>query len=197
MSTFAGSGASGYSGDEQPAIDATFTYPSSLDMDPNTGDVYIADRGTYRIRKINGSTGIITTIAGIGEAGASGDGGLATAAKIDKPRLCVDPVTRDLYFSEIDYHRIRKITFSTGIISTIAGTGVAGYNCDNCEALSSKLNSPYGLSYNAITKVLYISDYSNHRIRKLSANGILTTVAGTGIAVIQRLYLFCCVVLIF
>ena len=185
MSTFAGTGTSGYSGDGQTAFFATFTHPISLDVIPSTGDVYIGDIGTHRIRMVDGSTGVITTIAGTGEAGFSGDGGLAVNAKINLPRLCVNTITGDIYFSDINYHRVRKITFYSGIITTIAGTGIAGYYCDNCPALYSNLNQPFGISYNSITEDLYISDEHNHRIRKVNSNGIITTVAGTGIAVIS------------
>ena len=181
MSTFAGSGLSSSLGDYRSATSASFYLPVSLDIIPFTGDVYIADWNVYRIRKVDGYSGIITTIAGTGVGGNSGDGGLAIDAKIYNPTLCLNTITGDVYFS--DPHVVRKITFSTGIITTIAGTESGGYNCDNCEALSSKLYYPRGISYNPITEELYISDYGNHRIRKINSSGIITTVAGTGTSV--------------
>ena len=196
ISTFAGTGGYGDSGDGQFATSAEFKEPIAVNVISHTGDVYVGDRNAYKIRKIDGSTSIISTIAGTGESGLSGDGGSALAAKINLPKLCVDSITGDIYFTEYHYHRVRKITFATGIISTIAGTGSWGYNCDNCAALSSRLYKPCGISFNSITKDLFIADHYNHRIRKINSGGIISTVAGTGIAVISYHFAFQLIIII-
>jgi len=125
------------------------------------------------------STGIITTVAGIGaSSGYSGDGGPATAARLRAPRTMDADANGNFYIADTENHRIRKVD-STGKITTIAGTGTAGYNGDNIPATSAQLNNPHGVAVDAAGNV-FIADPQNQRIRMVSPAGIITTVAGTG-----------------
>ncbi len=174
--TIAGTGVLGYTGDGGPAILATLNQPAGVAVD-DSGNVYFADSYNNCIRMVN-KLGIITTIAGTGVAGYSGDGGAATAAKINIPvRVALDK-SGNLYFSDFS-NRIRKIDKS-GIITTVAGTGFVGFYGDNGQATNAQLNGPAGISVDAIGNI-YIADSYNQRIRKIDASGIITTVAGTGI----------------
>ncbi len=123
ITTIAGNGLYGFGGDGGSAINATFSNPSHIALDP-AGNLYVSDYATNRIRKINASTGIITTIAGIGTEGFSGDGGLAINAELDTPAdLCLDALG-NIYFADQDNLRVRKIDKVTGIITTIVGNAI-------------------------------------------------------------------------
>ena len=147
--------------------------------------MYIADQSNNRIRKVFASTGVITTIAGTGTAGFSGDGGAATAANIMYPRGINLDGNLNVYFGDFEaYNVIRKITVSTGAISTVAGTGSAsgGYNGDNIQATAATLNTPHDVVLDSYGN-LYISDRYNNRVRKVTVStGVITTVVGTGTA---------------
>ncbi len=147
------------------------------------GNVYIGDYGNHRIRKITASTSVISTIAGTGSSGYSGDNGQATAANIKYPCGINLDNSANVYFGDqSEYNVIRKITISTGIISTVAGTGSAGYNGDNIQATAAALNYPYDVVLDSDNN-LYISDRGNYRIRKVDVStGVITTVVGTGTA---------------
>ncbi len=174
ISTFAGTGIAGFSGDGGLASVAELQYPMSITIDV-TGNLYIADHANFRIRKIN-TSGIITTIAGTGTAGYSGDGGQATSAKINSSYgLTVDAVG-NIYIADTHNHRIRQVN-TLGVISTLAGTGNAGYNGDNIPATSSELYSPAKVAADAMGNV-YIADNGNSLIRKVNTAGIITTIAG-------------------
>ena len=127
-------------------------------IDPFTGDLYIADTRNYIVRLVTKSTGLISTIAGTGIFGHSGDGGLATNATISPTRLAVDPRTRNLYIADTFNNVIRMIAKSTGIITTIAGTGQRGYSGDGCPATSASLYYPDGIAIAAVTGDVYIAD---------------------------------------
>jgi len=120
----------------------------------------------------------ITTIAGTGAQGYTGDGGPATAATLDDPRGIVTDPAGNVYFCDRDNNVVRKID-TKGIITTIAGTGVAGYNGDNIPGTQAQLNTPWRVTMDPAGN-LYIADAVNDRIRKLAPNGIITTVAGNG-----------------
>ena len=122
----------------------------------------------------------ISTIAGNGTAGYSGDGGAATGAEIDNPRGIVTDPAGNVYFCDFTNNRVRKIA-TNGAITTVAGTGIAGYNGDNIQGTAAQLNQPYRVALDP-TGNLYIADPGNNRIRKLAPNGIITTVAGNGSA---------------
>lgn len=181
ISTIAGTGTAGYNGDGIPAISAQFNGVQGLAFD-GTGNLYAADISNHRIRKITMSTGLISTIAGTGTAGYNGDGILATTAQINTPSALAFDRNGDLYFTDRSNHRVRKITTSTGIISTVAGTGTAGYNGDGILATAAQLNGPNEVSFDASGN-LYIADWFNNRVRKAdNSTGIISTIAGTGTA---------------
>jgi uncharacterized alkaline shock family protein YloU len=145
--------------------------------------VYIGDWFNHRIRKITVSTGVITTIAGTGVTGFSGDGGAATSAKIAYPTGINLDSAGNIYFGdEVGYNVIRKVTISTGIISTVAGTGstTGGYNGDSIQATAASLYYPNDVVLDSYNN-LYISDRSNNRVRKVDVStGVITTLVGTG-----------------
>ncbi|MFD0712153.1 S-layer homology domain-containing protein [Paenibacillus sp. GCM10027626] len=176
ISTVAGTGVLGYSGDGGPAISARLSYPSGVATD-NDGNVYIVDQSNHRIRKVDVS-GTISTVAGTGSAGDSGDGGSATSAELRSPSGIAVDDSGNLYIAEFAGNRIRKVD-TAGIISTVAGTGAYGYSGDGGPATSAQLNYPSGVAVDRFGQ-LYIADAGNHSIRKVDASGTISTVAGTG-----------------
>lgn len=175
VSTVAGNGVGGFGGDNAPASAAQLQHPNAIAFDRN-GNMYISDGGNYRIRKVD-INGIITTVAGNGTSLSGGDNGSATNAGIVPVSITVDS-PGNIYVSE--QRRIRKIS-PAGIITTIAGTGVLGYNGDSIAATAADIYDPY-LGFADATGALYFSDCSNHRIRKIDAAGIITTIAGVGVS---------------
>ena len=176
ITTIAGTGELGFSGDGGPAAAARLAFPYGVAVD-SAGNLYIADTGNRRIRKID-STGTITTIAGTGELGFSGDGGPAAAARLAFPYGVAVDSAGNLYIADVSNQRIRKID-STGTIITIAGTGELGFSGDGGQAVEAELRNPYGVAVDSAGNV-YIADVSNHRIRKVDSTGTITTIAGTG-----------------
>lgn len=174
IKTIAGTGVAGFSGDGGPAGLAIIDSPRSVAID-HFGNIYFA--AGNRIRKIS-TTGIISTIAGGATAGYTGDGGLAIAAKLNAPQGISVDVTGNIFIADYQNSCIRKIN-TTGIISTVAGTGVAGFNGDGIPATSAELNRPAGVAVDA-SGTLYISDTWNNRIRKITSSGIIGTFAGNG-----------------
>jgi len=180
ITTIAGTGTTGYGGDGGPALAAQMDDPSGIAVD-SSGNLYLADYGNDRVRKITASTGIIDTIAGTGTGGFSGDDGLATAAQVNDPTDVAVDSAGNVYIADCSNHRVRKITASTGNITTIAGTGAGGFSGDDGLATAAQLNCPNGLGLDSSGN-LYIADYYNHRIRKITAaTGNITTIAGTGV----------------
>ena len=175
ISTIAGTGVSGYNGDNQLAVDAQLCNPRGLFV-TDEEEVFFCDRDNHRVRKID-RFGIISTVAGTGECGYNGDDILATSAKLYEP-ISVFVHRNEIYIADRINNRIRKV-LQNGIIKTIAGTGVNGYNGYDQPATSAKLSHPYGLFVH--NDYVYISDYYNYRIRKILPNGIIQTIAGTGI----------------
>jgi sugar lactone lactonase YvrE len=143
------------------------------------GDIYIADTGNHVIRKVTAATGVITTVAGNGSPGSSGDGGPATSARLNSPRGIQVAANGDLYIGDRSNDKIRKVTAATGIITTYAGTGTAGYV--DGPAATARFRHPQGIHLTSAGD-LYVADANNHAIRKISAAGTVTTVAGTGTA---------------
>ena len=176
ITTVAGTGISGFSGDGGPAATAALSFPTGIAIDA-AGSLLIAAQGNSRIRKVD-SSGIITTIAGNGVFGYSGDGGPATQATLYGPWGITLDALGNIYFSDIGNQRIRKIDTS-GIITTVAGNGTAGYNGDGISATSASLNGPRGVLVDGAGN-LYIADSENRRVRKVDHSGIITTVAGNG-----------------
>ena len=178
ISTVAGNGTWGYSGDGGSATSAELRDPGSVAVD-GSGNIYITDDHNNRIRVVN-SAGIITTFAGNGTAGYSGDGGQATAAELNTPNGIAIDGYGNVYITDAINQRIRKIN-SSGIISTIAGTGTAGYSGDGGPATAAELFSPWGISVDGTGNV-YIADAGNNRIRKVNTSGVISTFAGNGTA---------------
>jgi sugar lactone lactonase YvrE len=177
ISTVAGVGGFlGYTGDNGPAISAKLNRPAGLALD-RSGRLLIADAANHAVRMVN-STGTITTIAGTGVAGSMGDGGSATTATLDSPFAIAVDRKSNVYIADILANRVRKIDAS-GIISTFAGTGTAGYAGDNGAAPLAELNRPAGVAVDSIGNV-YIADAYNNVIRKVDTFGVITTVAGNG-----------------
>ena len=178
ITTFAGNGAAGFSGDGGPATGASFRSPSGVFAD-GSGNVFIADVGNQRIRKVD-TAGNIATVAGNGTSGFSGDGGPATAASFFNPVRVIVDASANLYIADQSNHRVRKVD-SSGMVSTIAGSGSSGFSGDGSAATSAALNNPTALALDASGN-LYISDQFNHRIRRVGTSGNITTVAGNGAA---------------
>ena len=175
---FAGLGTPGNSGDNGLAKLAKLNGPAGLAID-SSDNVYVAEIGNSKIRKIDTKTKIITTIAGNGQAGYSGDGDLATKAELNRPEGVFIDKEENVYIADSGNQRIRKVTKKTGIISTIAGTGESGFNFHEGNALEAKLNHPSGIVVDSAFNV-YFNDYSNDLIRKISSNGKISTYAGNG-----------------
>ncbi len=182
VTTVAASGQLGYSGDSGPAIDALLNQPVAVLVDRH-GNLYIADTGNHIVRFVSQSTGIITTIAGtpnitVFDPNQIGDGGPATQAELDSPAALALDAAGNLYIADAGDNRVREVSAVTGSITTVAGTGVAGYTGDNILATRSELNNPTGIAVDAAGN-LYIADSDNNLIRKVTAlTGVITTVAG-------------------
>ena len=181
ITTVAGNGLPGSTGDGGPATSARLKAPEDVFV-AASGDLYIADTGNHEIRKVATATGVITTVVGNGSPGSTGDLGLATAARLNSPRGITVASNGDFYIGDRSNNKIRKVTALTGIITTYAGTGTAGYSGDGALATLARLNRPQGIHL-ASNGDLYIADALNSAIRKVAAvTGIITTYAGTGTA---------------
>ncbi|MEK4436084.1 NHL domain-containing protein [Paenibacillus sp. FSL K6-2862] len=174
ISTIAGTGVAGYSGDEGPATSAALNKPCGLAVD-SSGNLYISDYNNHRVRKVD-MTGKISTIAGKGSTGFSGDGGPATSAELVFPEGLVLDHNGNLYIADYGNHRIRKVD-ETGKITTVAGREMYGFSGDGGDATSAQLFFPTGVALDDEGN-LYIADTSNQRIRKVDSSGKITTVAG-------------------
>jgi trimeric autotransporter adhesin len=175
LSVYAGNGQPGFSGEGGPALSASLATQQGIAVD-GQGNLYIADTSNQRVRKVD-TNGIITTVAGNGNAGFAGDGGPAIAAQLSAPWSVAVDGSGTLYIADSGNNRIRKIT-SNGVISTYAGNGAGKFSGDGA-AVSSSLNSPRGVYLDG-TGNLYVADTSNNRIRKIGADGMLVTVVGNG-----------------
>ena len=156
----------GYNGDGIPATSAALKDPAGIALD-SSGNLYIADSGNNRIRKVDAATGLISTLAGTGVEGYNGDGIPATSAELYYPTSIVLDSSGNLYISDAYNNRIRKVNAATGLISTVAGTGTAGYNGDGITATSAQLYEPMGVTVDSFGN-LYIADSLNNRVRKVS-----------------------------
>jgi len=166
IETFAGTGVSGYEGDGGPASAAKFGRILGGAID-KYGNIYIGDWDNHRIRKVNIEDGTITTVVGNGIDGFSGDGGLAISAALKKPAsICFD-TCGNMYFSDEDNNRVRKVDAETGIITTIAGNGIPGFSGDGGLAINAQFNHPTGVCIDNEFN-LYVGDYYNHRVRKIA-----------------------------
>ena len=176
ITTVAGTGEKGYDGDDKPATSARLNTPSGVAVD-GAGNVYIADTGNRRIRRVD-TSGRITTVAGTGGYGYDGDDKPATEAALADPNAVAADASGNVYIADTYNNRIRRVD-TTGRITTVAGTGNAGYDGDDKPATTAGLNLPRGVTVDAAGNV-YIADVSNDRIRRVDPTGQITTVAGTG-----------------
>jgi DNA-binding CsgD family transcriptional regulator/sugar lactone lactonase YvrE len=174
--TVAGTGVRGFSGDGGPATQALLASPVAIAFD-SEGNLYIADAGNNRIRRV-GRDGAITTVAGIGRRGYSGDGGPATLALLNSPGGIAIGFGDSLFVADTGNNRVRMIS-ADGTISTVAGTGEPGYAGDGGVASQAVLNSPRGLAVDAQGN-LFVTDSFNDRVRKIDLDGVITTIAGDG-----------------
>ncbi|HET6372930.1 MAG TPA: hypothetical protein VFG76_06470 [Candidatus Polarisedimenticolia bacterium] len=183
ISTVAGTGTGTFGGDSGPATAANLRLPSGVAVDAASGDLLIADLLNNRVRRVEAATGLIETVVGNGTSSASGnaftvDGFPATDSVISPKGLTLD-ASGNIYFCEVVNHRVRRVDFATGILSTVAGNGLGGYNGDGIAATAASM-TPEGLALDAVGN-LYIADTGNQRVRRVDrATGIITTVAGNG-----------------
>ena len=178
ITTVAGTGSFGFSGDGGAAVAATLENPAGLAFDRG-GNLYIADLGNNRIRKIDAS-GTITTIAGTALAAHLGDGGPASAASLNGPMDVATDTAGNIYVADMNNNCIRKIS-GAGIISTIAGTTTAGFANDGQPATLAELNQPQGVAADSAGNI-FIADYGNQRVRRIDTNGVMATLGGDGIS---------------
>ena len=176
ITTFAGNGSYGFSGNGGPAVLATLDYPAGLAVDA-AGNVYISDTYNNQVRKV-ASNGIITAYAGNAEHGYDGDGGNALRAVLDFPAGLAIDAQGNLYIADQHNSRIRRVT-ADGTITTVAGTGEEGFSGDGGLATRAMLNYPADVALDAQGN-LYIADQRNNRVRRVDRDGIITTVVGNG-----------------
>ncbi len=176
ITTFAGTRERGFSGDRGPAVQAQLNGPHGVAVDTD-GNLYIADTLNYRIRRVD-TEGTITTFAGTGEKGNSGDGDPAIRTLLNDPYDVAVDTNGNLYIADTSSHRILRVDIA-GTITTFAGTGDRGFSGDGGPAVQALLNDPYGVAVDTDGN-LYIADTLNHRIRRVDAEGTITTFAGTG-----------------
>ena len=172
INTVAGTGVKAFSGDGGAAISAALANPFSMAADA-AGNVYVADRDNHRVRRID-TSGNITTVAGNGEQGFFGDGGLATSASLNTPTAVAVDTNGNIYIADSNNNRVRVV--ANGNINTFAGNGNAGYSGDGGAATSASLYTPRGVAVDA-NGVVYIADTNNHVVRKVTG-GTISTIAG-------------------
>jgi sugar lactone lactonase YvrE len=178
ITTVAGGGTGGL-GDGGPATSAELFSPGGVALH-GSDTLYIADTGHHRVRKVDLTSGIITTVAGDGTAGFGGDGGAAALAQLRAPADVAVDAAGYLYIADTDNHRVRRVTPLMGIMATVAGTGSPGFNGDGQPATSAQLWGPEGVALDAVGN-LHIADTVNGRVRKVSGDGSISTVAGGGV----------------
>ena len=176
ISTIAGNGSAGFGGDAGNGPVAQLNAPEGVAVD-KLGNVYIADSANNRVRKV-ASTGTITTFAGTGTAGSTGDGGAAASAQLNAPFGLALDAAGNLYVTEFGGNRVRKVSVS-GTISTVAGNGVAGYAGDGSQAANAELSGPKAVAADAAGNI-YIADTNNNAVRLVTAAGAISTAAGNG-----------------
>jgi sugar lactone lactonase YvrE len=178
ITTFAGNGRQGFSGDGGPATQAQLDNPFGLTRGPD-GAMYFCEYGGQRIRKVT-PDGIIHTVAGVGRKGYSGDDGPAKLATFNLPHEIRFDRAGDFYVTDMQNHAVRKVTTKTGIITTVVGNGQPGYSGDGGPATQAQLNQPHSIQFGP-DGALYICDVGNNAIRKVDMKtGVISTFAGTG-----------------
>jgi sugar lactone lactonase YvrE len=179
ITTLAGDGIAHSTGDGGPATEAGINYPTSAALD-ESGNLVIGESFGHRVRRVDGATGIITTVAGTGAASCGPDGVLATTSAVSNPSWALPDVAGNLFIADFACQRIRRVDAATGIITTFAGNGIAGFSGDGGPATSASLNGPSGLALDA-SENLFVAEYNNSRVRRIDAvTHVITTVAGGG-----------------
>jgi sugar lactone lactonase YvrE len=177
ISTLVGNATRGAGGDGGPAKSASLNSPEDIALDP-AGNLFIVDSGNNRVRRVDATTGIITTVAGRAD-GFNGDGGPATSASLSSPGGIAVDEAGNLFIADTGNSRVRRVDAATGIITTVAGNGKFSFGGDGGRATSASLNSPEDVAVDAAGN-LFIVDTFNSRIRRVDTNGNITTVAGNG-----------------
>lgn len=179
ISTIAGTGQPADGGDSGPALETNIGDPFGVEIGPD-GALYICEVKNHRVRRLDLKTNELTTVAGCGQKGYAGDGGPATAAKLSEPYEVRFDKAGNLLLVEMQNHLVRRVDAKTGTISTVAGTGKAGFGGDGGPATAAQFSSPHSIALDQDDN-LYIADIANHRIRKVNAQtGVITTIAGNG-----------------
>ena len=178
ITTIAGTGELGYSGDGGPAVEARMSEPYSIRIDRND-DLYIVDRLNCAVRRVEAATGIITTVAGTGEAGYGGDGGPGTEAMLREPNDCFLDGRGGLLIADIQDQRIRRLDLATGIITTFAGNGEKVRGGDGSPAQQASILGARAVCMDSRGNT-YIAEREGNGVRKVDASGIMSTFAGTG-----------------
>ena len=178
ITTIAGTGELGYAGDGGPAVLAQMSEPYSIRIDRNN-DLYIVDRLNCAVRRVDASTGIITTVAGTGEAGYSGDGGPGTAAMMREPNDCFLDGRGGLLIADIQDQRVRRLDLASGVITTFAGNGEKVRGGDGAPAAQASILGPRAVCMDNRGNT-YIAEREGNGVRRVDANGVMSTFAGTG-----------------
>jgi DNA-binding beta-propeller fold protein YncE len=179
MTTVAGTGKPENNGDAGVGIKINVGDPFGVEVGPD-GALYITEVRNHRVLRLDLDTGRLATLAGTGKKGYTGDGGPATKATLNEPYEVRFDRAGNMLFVEMQNHLIRRVDAKTGEISTVAGTGVAGYGGDNGPATKAQFRQPHSIALDADDNI-YVADIGNHRIRKIDAKtGIITSIAGTG-----------------
>ena len=180
IATAVGNGEKGFAGDGDPATLALLNGPFDVAFD-RAGNLYFSDTFNHRIRRVDARTGVITTVAGNGDAGYSGDGGPAFRASLNEPYGIAIDTAGNIYVADRLNRRVRRIDAANRTIMTVAGTGDAAYSGDGGPAARAGLAEPNGLALDAAERHLYIADVADHRVRVVDlASGTIATFAGTG-----------------
>jgi ribosomal protein S11 len=180
IDTVAGGGGAGYGGDGGSARSAQLLDPRAVVADPG-GGLYVADTFNHRIRWVD-ADGVVTTVLGTGVAGPAGDGGPGSQAQVNWPHgVALDPTAPALLVADSANHRIRRLDLVTGTVTTVAGTGQAGFGGDGGPATAALLHDPKGVLAGPRGEV-YIADSANDRVRVVDPSGTISTLAGSGTA---------------
>ena len=180
ITTAVGTGERGYAGDGGPASRALLNGPFDVGFDAD-GNLYFSDTFNHCIRRVAADTDIITTVAGCGEAGYSGDDGPATRARFNEPYGIAVDKTGNIYVADRHNHCVRRVDAASGTVTTFAGNGASGFSGDNGAASRAGMVEPNGLAFDPAQNRLYIADVADHRVRVVDlASGIIWTFAGTG-----------------